>query len=177
MSDAPLNYGQMMQHALKGLMSDALGYVAEHGLPGDHHFYITFYTNDPGVEIPDWLLEQYPEELTIVIQYEFSELAVIKERFTIQLSFNNQLAKLVIPFDAVKTFADPSAEFGLRFDPQISNTDDNKANLSNNHTTDDGTDTGVKKLNQQTPKKKKSAPAKNKTNDTAEVVSLDSFRK
>ena len=118
-----LNYGRMMQRAMHGLVAEALGYVAEHGLPGDHHFYISFVTPHPGVDMPDWLREQFPEEMMIVLQHEFDDLAVAHDRFSVSLSFQDRLATLVIPFEAVLQFADPSAEFGLRFDPSESMAD------------------------------------------------------
>ena len=107
----------MMQRAMQGLVSEALSVVAEHGLPGEHHFYISFSTGHPGVVMPDWLRDQHPDEMMIVLQYEFNDLAVTSDRFSVGLSFDNKPVTLVIPFDAVLQFADPSAEFGLRFDP------------------------------------------------------------
>jgi hypothetical protein len=110
------DYGRMMQRALRGVMSEVLGHVAKHGMKGDHHFFISFDTTHPGVDMPDWLRAQYPEDLAIVIQHEFGDLAVTNDRFSVVLSFNDKPATLVIPFDAVNTFADPSENFGLRFD-------------------------------------------------------------
>lgn len=116
-----LNYGRMMHRAMQGLMAEALSVVAEHGLPGDHHFYITFLTGHPGVDMPEWVRAAYAkaenDELVIVLQHEFSDLLVTQDRFSVRLSFNNRPATIVVPFDAVLQFADPSAEFGLRFDP------------------------------------------------------------
>jgi len=111
-----LDYGGMMQRALRGVLREALGFVAENGLPGEHHFYITIDTTHPGVVMPDWLRAQYPEEITIVIQHEFYDLAVTQDRFSVTLSFSNRSAPLAAPFDAVTTFVDPHAEFGLKFD-------------------------------------------------------------
>jgi len=112
-----IDYGQMMQRAMRRLMAEALGVFAENGPPGAHHFYVTFDTRHPGVDMPDWLRERYPREITIVLQHEFRDLAVTCDRFTVTLSFSNRPATLVVPLDAVKTFVDPSVEFGLRFDP------------------------------------------------------------
>lgn len=111
-----LNYGELMQRALRGMMAETLGIVAESGLPGDHHFYISIDTTHPGVDIPVWLKERHPREITIVLQYEFEDLAVLGDRFTVKLSFSNRLETLVIPFAAVKTFIDPSVELALKFD-------------------------------------------------------------
>ncbi|SET73082.1 SspB family protein [Oceanicella actignis] len=116
MSQAGLDYGKMMQRALRGVMAESLGVAAREGLPGGHHFYITFDTRHPGVDMPDWLRAQFPEEITIVIQHEFWDLAVTPDRFSVGLSFSNRAATLVVPFDAVTTFVDPHAEFGLKFD-------------------------------------------------------------
>ncbi|MCI4661504.1 MAG: ClpXP protease specificity-enhancing factor SspB [Neomegalonema sp.] len=111
-----LNYGQMMQRAMQGLVAEALSLVAENGLPGDHHFYITFRTNSRDVEMPEWLREAHPRDITIVLQHEFSGLTVSEDGFSVTLSFSDQPATLVVPFDAIEQFADPKAEFGLRFD-------------------------------------------------------------
>lgn len=119
-----LNYGRMMQRAMQGLVAEALGLVAEHGLPGDHHFYISFVTAHPGVDMPDWLRDQFPDEMMIVLQHEFEDLAVTSDRFSVKLAFQDRPATLVVPFDAVLQFADPSAEFGLRFDPTDGRADD-----------------------------------------------------
>lgn len=113
---AELNYGMLMQRAMLGLLRDVLGIVAEHGLEGEHHFYISFDTTHPGVDISDWLHETYPEEMTIVLQHEFWDLAVIGDRFQVTLTFRDQPETLVIPLESVTTFVDPSVEFGLKFD-------------------------------------------------------------
>lgn len=110
------NYGQMMQKAMQGLLKNILQRVVENGLPGDHHFYITFDTSHPGIEMADWLKEAYPEEITIVMQEWFDGLAVMADHFTVTLNFNDTPERMVIPLDAIRTFVDPSVEFGLRFD-------------------------------------------------------------
>lgn len=107
-----------MQRALQGLLRDVLQRVAEHGLPGAHHFFITFDTTHPGVDLADWLRDRYPEEMTIVMQEWFDNLTVMDDRFAITLNFGNAPEPMVVPFDAVKTFVDPSVEFGLRFEAQ-----------------------------------------------------------
>ena len=113
-----INYGQMMQQAMQGLLKSILERVANEGLPGDHHFFITFDTRHPGVDMSAWLKEEYPEEITIVMQEWFDGLAVMSDRFTVTLNFNDTAEPMVIPFDAIRTFVDPSVEFGLRFDAQ-----------------------------------------------------------
>ena len=119
-----IDYGGMMHRAMQGLIADVLRSVAEDGLPGEHHFFITFDTRDEGVEMADWLRERYPEEMTIVIQHWFENLAVDHEGFTVTLNFGNSPEPLRIPFDALRTFVDPSVEFGLRFETQESSDDD-----------------------------------------------------
>ena len=119
MSDSPdLNYGRLMQRALRGLMAEVLGQIAEHGLPGDHHFYIGIDTTHPGVDMPVWLKARYPREMTIVLQDWFEDLAVLGDRFQVTLNFSNQPQTLVVPFAAVQTFIDPSVKFGLKFDEE-----------------------------------------------------------
>ncbi len=111
-----IDYGKMMHSAMRGLMADLLRKIAKDGLPGEHHFFICFDTNHPGVDIADWLRERYPDEMTIVIQHWFDNLTVLDDRFSITLNFNDAPEPLVVPYDAIKTFVDPSVEFGLRFE-------------------------------------------------------------
>lgn len=111
-----LNYGLMMQRALRSVMAEALGTVAESGLPGDHHFYITIDTRHPETDLPNWLRVEYPEQITIVLQFEYSDLEVTEDGFGVRMSFADRPAAIYAPFDAVLTFVDPSVEFGLKFD-------------------------------------------------------------
>jgi hypothetical protein len=111
-----IDYGNLMHRAMRGLIQSVLEDVAKNGLPGAHHFFITFDTNHPDVAIADWLRERYPEEMTVVIQHWFENLEVTADGFSVTLNFGNQPEPLVIPFDAVRTFVDPSVEFGLRFE-------------------------------------------------------------
>lgn len=111
-----LNYGLMMQRALRSVMAEALGTVAESGLPGDHHFYITIDTRHPETDLPGWLRAEYPEQITIVLQFEYSDLEVTEDGFGVRMSFADRPAAIYAPFDAVLTFVDPSVEFGLKFD-------------------------------------------------------------
>ncbi|SNB61435.1 hypothetical protein SAMN07250955_102238 [Arboricoccus pini] len=115
MSKRQLEYGRLVEQALRTVVRDVLQRVAAEGMVGSHHFYITFRTGDPGVDIADYLKERYPGEMTIVLQYQFWELEVDDEGFAVTLSFNNQPERLRIPFSAIKVFADPGAEFGLQF--------------------------------------------------------------
>ena len=122
-----LRYDQMIEEALRGVVRRALRTVVESGLPGSHHFYITFRTTAPGVEIADRLREKYPEEMTIVLQYQFWALEVLAERFSVTLSFNDVPERLVVPFAAVTAFADPAAKFGLQFQQETGAAPDDAA--------------------------------------------------
>ena len=110
-----MNYNLMVEDALRGVVRAALRHVEAHGLPGNHHFYISFRTQAPGVEIPSFLIERYPEEMTIVLQHQFWGLEIEEARFAVTLSFNKSQQSLTIPFSAVTAFADPSVQFGLQF--------------------------------------------------------------
>jgi hypothetical protein len=116
MADDELRYDRMVEDALRSVVSRALSHAAEHGLSGDHHFYITFLTDRPGVVIPDHLRSHYPSEMTIVLQHQFSGLEVGPDAFGVTLSFSNKPERLTVPYAAVSAFADPSVRFGLQFD-------------------------------------------------------------
>lgn len=115
MPDQSLDYGRLVERALRQVVRAALEVVAKQGLPGRHHLYITFRTDHPGVALADDLLARYPTEMTIVLQHEFWGLEVEEDRFAIGLSFGGVPHRLEIPLDAVTVFADPSVEFGLQF--------------------------------------------------------------
>ena len=148
MTSTELNYGRMMQRALRSVMAEALGAVAEEGLPGEHHFYITISTRHPETDIPGWLRAEYPEQITIVLQFEYSDLEVSDHGFGVRMSFADRSANIYAPFDAVLTFVDPSVEFGLKFDATEVEPDEAPEPVEDN------------------------APE-----GSAEVVSLDQFRK
>lgn len=115
-----LRYDKMVESALRGVVREALTRTAEHGLPGSHHFYITFRTSDPGVVIPDFLRTKYPGDMTIVLEHQFWDLAVAEDSFSVTLSFQNRPERLTIPLMAICAFADPSVKFGLQFQPETS---------------------------------------------------------
>jgi uncharacterized protein len=115
MPDQSLDYGRLVERALRRVVREALGIVAERGLPGRHHHYITFRTDHPGVTLADDLRARYPTEMTIVLQHEFWGLEVDDDRFSVLLKFGGVPHRLEIPFEAVSVFADPSVEFGLQF--------------------------------------------------------------
>ena len=148
-----IDYGNLMHRAMRGLIQSVLEDVAKNGLPGAHHFFITFDTRAEGVEMADWLRERYPEEMTIVIQHWFDNLKVTHEGFWITLNFGNSPEPLYIPFDSVRTFVDPSVEFGLRFETQDSDEDEDA------------------------PMAQDVEPEPEAPRTDAQIVSLDSFRK
>jgi hypothetical protein len=115
MADEEIRYDLLTQDALRGVVRQVLAGVQRDGLPGEHHLYIAFDTGGDGVSVSKRLKEQYPEEMTIVLQYQFWDLQVTNERFEVKLSFSNVPERLVVPFSAVKAFYDPSAQFGLQF--------------------------------------------------------------
>jgi len=116
MTEDGLRYDQMVEDALRSVVREALIYAVKNGLPGNHHFYITFRTDGQGVEMPDYLRERYPGEMTIVLQHQYWGLKVDDETFTVTLSFNDVPESLCIPLACVTSFADPSVRFGLQFD-------------------------------------------------------------
>ena len=113
------DYPRMVQTALRNVMREALTRAASEGLPGDHHFYVTFLTRAPGAIVPKYLLTKYPDEMTIVLQHQFRALQVGEDAFSVSLSFSNRLERLSVPFAAVTTFADPSVNFGLQFETPV----------------------------------------------------------
>ena len=154
-----IDYGNLMHRAMRGLIQEVLVGVAKSGLPGKHHFFITFDTMHPDVEIADWLSDRYPGEMTIVLQHWFDGLEVTDEGFAVTLNFGDNPEPLYIPYDAIKTFVDPSVEFGLRFETQDDETEDD----------DEVEEAPMDEMAEPAPTKPKS--------EKAQVVSLDSFRK
>lgn len=112
-----IRYDVLARDALRGVLKHVLADAAEHGLPGEHHFYITFLSNAEGVKISPRLLSQYPQEMTVILQHQFWDLVVTDDRFEVGLSFNGIPERLVIPFSSIKSFFDPSVQFGLQFEP------------------------------------------------------------
>lgn len=153
-----IDYGKLMHHAMRGLIQQVLEDVAERGLPGAHHFFITFDTTHPDAQLADWLKQRYPSEMTVVMQHWFDNLNVTDDGFAVTLNFGDQPEPLYIPYDAIKTFVDPSVEFGLRFESTEFDEDEDEDE-------DDFT-----------PPEDDPTPSKPRQHD-AEVVSLDKFRK
>jgi hypothetical protein len=111
------NYEEMVQEGLRGVVREALEITAQEGLPGAHHFYIAFNTEYPGVQIPDYLKERHPEEMTIVIQHQYWGLEIDEVGFYITLSFSDSQERIYVPFHSLVSFMDPFAKFGLQFTP------------------------------------------------------------
>jgi hypothetical protein len=150
-----IDYEHLVEAALRNVVRDALRVAEQNGLPGDTHFYITFLTEHPGVEIPDRLRNSHPEKMTIILQHQFWDLEIEEEKFSVALSFGGQRETLVIPFMAVIDFSDPSVSFGLQFATDDSDDDseiEEKEFLPESHQNQDVGDT------------------------SADVVSLDTFR-
>lgn len=163
-----IRYDVLARDALRGVLRRVLTDAAAHGLPGDHHFFITFASKAEGVKISPRLLTQYPEEMTIILQHQFWDLIVTEERFEVGLSFGGIPERLVVPFHAIKNFFDPSVQFGLTFEP-----------------TEDAAEPPASKLPAAAaPTAVTAAPETTETPDEpaapsegAEVVRLDRFRK
>jgi hypothetical protein len=150
-----IDYGNLMHQAMRGLIKTVLQDVAERGLPGAHHFFITFDTGHPDVEIADWLSDRYPGEMTVVMQHWFENLDVGDNGFAVTLNFGESPEPLYIPYDAIKTFVDPSVEFGLRFE----------------------TPEDVEEPEFEPEEAEIEDPEEETTQHNADVVSLDSFRR
>lgn len=148
-----IDYGNLMHAAMRGLIRQVLTDVAQHGLPGDHHFFITFTTTAEGVELAEWLMERYPQEMTVVIQHWFDALDVDEDGFGVTLNFGDNPERLYIPYDAIRTFVDPSVEFGLRFE-SVTDEDEEEDELD-----------------------AELAEVEDEPKGDAEIVSLDKFRK
>ncbi|MBV9331281.1 MAG: hypothetical protein JOZ55_06990 [Alphaproteobacteria bacterium] len=167
-----IGYQALTDAALRGVVRDALRRVEKSGLIGSHHFYLTFRTQHPGVSIPDFLREQYPEEMTIILQHQFWGLRVKDDAFEVTLTFKKLPAALSIPFTALTSFFDPGVQFGLQFrgehgSPSASANPPSQIVQSPGHAGEAKDD----KSRKTKPHEAEPAPAH------AEVVSLDSFRK
>ncbi len=157
--DSLLPYDEWTEAALRQVMVRALAHAAEHGLPGGHHFYVTFRTDHPNTVIPKRLLAQYPQEMTIVLQHQFWDLKLDEAagEFSVGLSFGGVPSTLHIPLDAVTAFADPEVRFGINFHPRMPAEEPAAAD--------------------ETPPPAAEAPAAPPPQETPQVVSLDAFRR
>lgn len=179
MADDHIRYDILAQEALRGVMRKVLAEVARTGLPGNHHFFITFLTGAPGVRVSSRLRERYPEQMTIVIQFQYWDLKVTDTGFEVGLSFSDVPEKLEIPFSAVRGFYDPSVNFELEFDVKTDG-------LAAEELAAEASPEPLTIVSEKKPKAEKKAAAaesekKPATADAAtkgaEVVSLDAFRK
>ncbi len=118
------HYDALVDDALRSVVRRVLTQVAEKGLPGSHHFYISFRSNDPGVQLPEYLRAKYPDEMTIVLQHQYWDLVIGEESFEVTVSFNKQQEHIKVPFTALSAFVDPSVRFGLQFDRKEKAADD-----------------------------------------------------
>lgn len=177
-----IRYDLMVQDALRGVVRRVLGDVARYGLPGDHHLYVSFRTQHSGVRISNRLREQYPEEMTIVIQHQFWDLKAHESSFEIVLSFKNIHEQLVIPYEAIVGFFDPSVQFGLKFEVE-----ENAASAPPTAPADElgaaaplvppAAKSSRRKAEEPRPEPAAAAVEKPADADTPKVVSLDAFRK
>lgn len=153
-----IDYGNLMHSAMRGLIRTVLQDVADKGLPGNHHFFITFDTNHPDAQLADWLRDRYPGAMTVVMQHWYDNLEVGEDGFGITLNFGDAPEPLYIPYDAIETFVDPSVEFGLRFEAAEESDDEGDDTVDHLDDEDEAADEA-------------------KRPSEGDVVSLDSFRK
>jgi len=153
-----IDYGNLMHSAMRGLIRTVLQDVADKGLPGNHHFFITFDTNHPDAQLADWLRDRYPGAMTVVMQHWYDNLEVGEDGFGITLNFGDAPEPLYIPYDAIETFVDPSVEFGLRFEAADESDDEGDDTVDHLDDEDESADEA-------------------KRPSEGDVVSLDSFRK
>lgn len=163
------NYDQLFEGTLHNVVRMVLDRIAEEGLPDDHHFYISFRTGHAGVTIPDHLLNRYPDEMTIVLQNQFWNLKVLDESFEVTLSFNNIQERVIVPFAAITSFVDPSVRFGLQF---RGGKERDAATVPSAKT---GKDAEI--LHRKDKNAAKTAENPAESEQTADVIPLDTFRK
>ena len=162
-----LRYDRMVEAALRGVVREAIARVAGFGLPGGHSLYITFRSDFPGVDMPDWLKAQYPDAMTIVLEHQYWDLAADEETFGVTLSFKGRRQRITVPYAALTAFHDPGVQFGLRFDQS-----------------QDGEETSAAQAEKPAPlpgptpaAKPAPEPAAADAAKTAQVVNLEAFRK
>ncbi|PWR23307.1 SspB family protein [Zavarzinia compransoris] len=166
-----MNYGAMVQDALRGVVRQALTRVAAQGLPGNHHLYLSFKSHHPGVDIPDYLRERYPDEMTIILQHQYWGLKVTDDHFEIGLNFNKMPERLEIPFAAMTGFFDPSVQFGLQFQP----TGDEEA--APRPVAPPAEPASLTTRREETPETKPDGEDKPEGEQRGQVLTLDAFRK
>jgi uncharacterized protein len=165
-----IRYDVLARDALRGVVRKVLSDAATHGLPGEHHFFITFISTAEGVKLSPRLLAQYPDEMTIILQHQFWDLVVQEDRFEVGLSFGGIPERLAVPFSAIKSFVDPSVQFGLQFEPSDAAEPPAAKNLPATPAA-----SAVAAPSEATAQQQAEEPAK--PSEGAEVVRLDRFRK
>ena len=173
MSNDLIRYDLMVQDALRGAVRKVLSEVAKEGLPGEHHFYITFRTHAPGVRLSTAMREQYPDVMTIILQHQFWDLSVSETNFEVGLSFRNVPERLLVPFDAVTEFYDPSVQFGLKFEVEEPAPEDGANDLEPNESSGPVVFAPAE-ARKETPADVMAASAEA---ESGKVVSIDAFRK
>jgi len=169
-----LRYDQWIAEALLGVVTRALNIAATEGLPGDHHYYLTFRTDMDGVEIPDFLRAQYPEEMTIVLQHQFWDLLIGEDSFEVTLKFQGRKTRLVVPFRALTAFADPSVNFGLQL--KVAELTADPDELPDD--LDDETREAIERTLQAKAQEREEAKSDEEPEPKkGEVITLDAFRK
>jgi hypothetical protein len=166
-----IRYDVLARDALRSVLRRVLSDAAEHGLPGEHHFFITFLSTAEGVKLSPRLLAQYPEEMTVILQHQFWDLVVTEDRFEVGLSFGGIPERLVVPFNSIKSFFDPSVQFGLQFEPA----DAAEAAAATNLPAVPAATSSALAVPAVVAEKTDDEPAK--PSEGAEVVRLDRFRK
>lgn len=177
MTDDFIDYGLLIDDAMHVIVKKALERVHKEGLPGKHHFFISFITSHPGVSISSALQNKYPEEMTIVLQHQFENLVVTDKGFSVVLSFDHVKEKIDVPFDALVAFADPSVKFGLQFRPWDEFEDTDPEDLDDDEFAVPGSEDAINKLgndDKKSPDKPKGSKGKGKKTN---VIDINSFRK
>ena len=177
MADDLIRYDVLVQDALRGVVRKVMREVAEGGLPGEHHFYIAFDTTAPGVRMSSRLRQQHPEEMTVVLQHQFWDLAVSEHGFEVGLSFGGVPERLLVPYAAVKGFFDPSVQFGLQFDPATANQGSDAVSELPAGVVPGTAGIPAPATEAQSTAEPEADEDDDKPTEGAEVVSLDAFRK
>tara|TARA_B100001057_G_scaffold453690_1_gene498719 strand:+ start:72 stop:671 length:600 start_codon:yes stop_codon:yes gene_type:complete len=186
-----LNYELLVEDALRSVVRNSLNIVQKVGLPGDTHFYISFLTTHPRVEISGDLRTKHPENMTIVLQHQFADLSVGRDEFSITLFFAGKPSPMVIPFQSITSFNDPSVGFGLQFGSAGEDSDEGERNMPDvesnlisdkcsDHDSRHGNKQGANSGDAPTQLQKRDGNTRQITgdgDDSADIVSLDSFRK
>lgn len=177
-----LRYDQWIENALRSVIKRALKHAVDNGLPGEHHFYITFRSQDTGVEIPPYLKAQHEDEMTIVLQYQYEDLIVEDDFFSVSLRFNGKHEKLRVPFASVTSFADPSVDFGLQLkiptdDEFYDDEDDLGVDFADEGSENNSNSSGDTDRFGSSKQSKDKNDAGDGEKKTGEVIALDAFRK